>query len=111
MEQLLTDLMVSGVTPETLIGLLVVVLSIAVLMKVKNLLQDWMAYRRLKSCDFLSKGSWVRVGTANGYMSCFVEDFDMKRITLNCDDEGVKVYKSVRDFVNQDWVMEYRQDG
>jgi acetone carboxylase gamma subunit len=111
MEKIIQDIINGGITPEILIQLLVVILTIFLVLWIRGKIVRRLAYMRFVGSMDMSKDVVVREGTSTGYVDYTLESLDTRSIILRSVDEKLKMIIPTVTANDRIWITVQRLDS
>lgn len=108
-EKPVEDIVTQGLTPETILSLLLAMLVIYIVMLIREFLVGLQAWRGFKHSLNLSLGTVVRMPTSTGYVDGKIIRANRKRIVIEMDDT-IK-FVPTKTFMERDWDIVKKKNG
>lgn len=110
MEEVVQNIIKGGFTPELMMQLFVIILSVFVVLKIRGMINRQIAYSRFTGSMDISKDVVVREGTSTGYIDYTFESIDKRTIILRSIDKKLKMIIPTISANDRIWVTVQRLD-
>lgn len=111
MEEVVQNIIKGGFTPELMMQLLVIILTIFIVLWIRGVIARRLAYMRFVSSMDMSKDVVVREGTSTGYVDYTLESLNTKSIILRSVDEKLKMIIPTISANDRIWITVQRLDS
>lgn len=111
MEDVVQNMIKGGLTPELMMQLLVIILTVFVVLWIRGVIARRLAYMRFVSSMDMSKDVVVREGTSTGYIDYTLESLNTKSIILRSVDEKLKMIIPTITANDRIWITVQRLDS
>jgi len=111
MEEIIQNMVKGGITPELMMQLFVIILTVFIVLWLRGVIARRLAYMRFVSSMDMSKDVVVREGTSTGYIDYTLESLNTKSIILRSVDEKLKMIIPTITANDRIWITVQRLDS
>lgn len=111
MEEVVQNIIKNGLTPELMMQLFVIILTVFIVLWIRNVINRRLAYMRFTGSMDISRDVVVREGTSTGYVDYTFESIDTKVIILRSVDEKLKMIIPTISANDRIWITVQRLDS
>lgn len=110
MENVVKQMLESGLSLELLFDLAIIILVITIVMWLKGAITRYLAFSKFKGSMDISKDVIVRMATPTGYVDYRLISVDRSSIILVSLDSELKLIVPTKTANDRDWVLVRRKD-